>query len=124
MIAVRLPAQDHFPGGLTHQEMIWVSGELEKLGVDLIDVSSGIGGWRRPRGRDGQGYLVDDATILKEHITLPVIGVGGIKTGDYIDSIISNNKTDFAAVGRAILENPTGWHQAHLAELNSMELVF
>src|SRR5687768_15852820 len=46
------PAQDHFRGGLEVQEMIWVANQVEFLGVDLIDVSSGIGGWRRPNNRN------------------------------------------------------------------------
>lgn len=119
ILAIRLPAQDHFPGGLTFQDMIWVSQRLEDIGVDLIDVSSGIGGWRRPRGNQGQGYLVDDAATIKAQINLPVIGVGGIKTGEFIDSVLINKKTDFAAIGRAILENPDLWYQHNLA--NSSE---
>lgn len=115
ILAVRLPAQDHFPGGLTYQEMIWVTQELKNIGVDLIDVSSGIGGWRRPRGKTGQGYLVEDAAVLKLHTVLPVIGVGGIKTGDFIDEMLLQEKSDFAAIGRAVLENPILWYQNNLA---------
>lgn len=114
LLAVRLPAQDHLPGGLHLQEMNWVVSELEKIGVDLIDVSSGIGGWKRPEGRLGQGYLVGDAEILKRNTQLPVIGVGGIQSGEFIDQIIAEEKVDFAAVGRAILESPADWIKHHL----------
>ena len=79
------------------------------MGVDLIDVSSGIGGWRRPRDSRGQGYLVADAFELKKSTNLPVIGVGGIEHGTYIDSIVSKKNVDFAAVGRAILKAPSSW---------------
>ena len=61
--------------------------------IDLIDVSSGIDRWRRLRGRIGQGYLVDDAATLKAQTNLPLIGVGGIKTGDFIDSMVISKKT-------------------------------
>lgn len=118
LLAVRLPAQDHLPGGLTIAEMIWVVHQLEKSGVDLIDVSSGLGGWRRPGDRHGQGYLVDDAAALKSHSSLPVIGVGGIESGTYIDEIIRERKVDFAAVGRAILSAPHAWGDAHLRQAN------
>lgn len=118
LLAVRLPAQDHLPEGLTTAEMIWVVQQLEKLGVDLIDVSSGLGGWRRLGNRDGQGYLVDDAIAIKNHTLLPVIGVGGIESGKYIDEVIGENKVDFAAVGRAILSAPQAWGDVHLRRLN------
>lgn len=114
LLSVRLPAQDHFDGGLTVNEMSWVVAQLESVGVDLINVSSGIGGWRRPEGNSGQGYLVADAAQIKSHTAVPVIGVGGIETGDFIDEILVTRKVDFAAVGRAILQDPTVWSKEHL----------
>jgi NADPH2 dehydrogenase len=114
LLAVRLPAQDHMPGGLILAEMIWVVQRLEEAGVDLIDVSSGLGGWRRPGNREGQGYLVEDATALRNHTLLPVIGVGGIESGAFIDEVILGQKVDFAAVGRAILRAPQAWGDAHI----------
>jgi NADPH2 dehydrogenase len=114
LVAVRLPAQDHFPDGLLVEDMQWVVRELEKLGVDLIDVSSGIGGWRRPEGSSGQGYLLEDAQALKKHLAVPVIGVGGIESGDFIDRIIDEKIVDFAAVGRAILKEPRNWGMQNL----------
>lgn len=108
-LAVRIPAQDHFPGGLTLDEMHFVVDQLRLYGVNLIDVSSGIGGWRRPEGHRGEGYLVPDATQIKTQTTLPVIGVGGIESSEYIDKILSLGYVDFAAVGRAILTDPLNW---------------
>ena len=115
LIAVRLPGQDHMEGGLTTEEMGVLVAELERRGVDLIDVSSGIGGWRRPEGRRGEGYLVNDAAGLKAFTALPVIGVGGIETGDFIDQILGEGRVDFAAVGRAILKDPRAWGLAQLS---------
>ena len=116
LVAVRLPAQDHLPGGLLLPEMKIVVQQLESFRVDLVDVSSGIGGWRRPEGRKGQGYLVPDATDLKMATDLPVIGVGGIESGDFIDALLIEEKVDFAAVGRSILKNPLGWQLNNLRD--------
>ena len=66
-----------------------VGSKLVELGVDIINVSSGIGGWRRPRDRVGEGYLVDDAHKIQKNISAPVIGVGGIKSRDYINKKLS-----------------------------------
>jgi NADPH2 dehydrogenase len=116
LIAVRLPAQDHISEGLNFNDMSCIVRLLQNAGVDLIDVSSGIGGWKRPDGRSGEGYLVDDAALLKSEILIPVIGVGGIETGKFIDDIIKNKKVDFAAVGRAILKDPNHWSLSQLPE--------
>jgi NADPH2 dehydrogenase len=110
LLAVRLPAQDFMPHGLTVEEMGWVAQKLEEVGMDLLDVSSGIGGWKRPEGRQGQGYLVGDAAALKKSVSVPVIGVGGIESGCFIDEILSTSQVDFAAVGRALLRDPQAWH--------------
>lgn len=115
LISVRIPAQDHIPGGLSLAEMAKVVATLEHAGVDLINVSSGIGGWRRPDGRGGEGYLVEDAAMIKLATSLPVIGVGGIESGMAINEMLALGKIDFAAVGRAILKNPAVWYQTHLA---------
>ena len=77
-------------------------------------MSSGIGGWRRPEGQTGQGYLVGDAASLKSQTSLPVIGVGGIETGEFIDEILQANKVDFAAVGRELLKAPLHWGEINL----------
>lgn len=90
------------------------AAELEKAGVDLIHVSSGIDGWRRPEGRSGEGYLVADAAAIKDAVSSPVIGVGGIESGAAIDAMLGERRLDFAAVGRAILRDPPGWCRAQL----------
>lgn len=114
LLAVRVPAQDYIEGGLTLSEMSWVTQKLETMEVDLIDVSSGIGGWKRPEGRNGQGYLIEDAHALKKYLSIPVVGVGGIESGNFIDEVLGTEKIDFAAVGRAILKNPAVWNENNL----------
>jgi len=117
ILSVRLPGQDFLDGGLTQEDSIFISKLLESAGVDIINVSSGIGGWRRPKERAGQGYLVNEASFVQSKIMSPVIGVGGIETADYIDSIIKNKNVSFAAVGRAILNNPQEWGYNNLRNL-------
>ena len=42
--------------------------------------------------------------------------LGGIVEGEYIDRGLANKSFQLAAVGRAILSDPVGWRQKHLAE--------
>jgi NADPH2 dehydrogenase len=109
LISARIPGQDFYEGGLTVEDMIQIALKLEQLGVDIINVSSGIGGWRRPRDRTSQGYLIPEAKKIQANISTPVIGVGGIQTGDFIDNLVFNNIVSLAAVGRAILSDPKAW---------------
>jgi len=118
LISVRIPAQDHMPGGLQIEDMQRVVRLLQQNEVDIINVSSGIGGWRRPEGRTGEGYLVRDASQIKLATSLPVIGVGGIENGKTIDEMLREGQLDFAAVGRAILKDPAAWKMSHLYSKN------
>lgn len=113
-LAVRLPGQDHLAGGLTREESAWVARELGRVGVDLIDVSSGLGGWRRTDLREDEGYLVEDAAFVRARSDMPVIGVGGVKTGAYMDQILSEGAVDLVAVGRAILEDPERFQKTQM----------
>ncbi|MGZ3808828.1 MAG: NADH:flavin oxidoreductase [Bacteriovorax sp.] len=109
LLSVRIPGRDFLEEGLSSEGAIEIAKHLERLGVDIINVSSGIGGWRRPVDRVGQGYLVPEAKAIQQNVRTPVIGVGGIETADYIDQMIGNGDISFAAVGRAILKNPEEW---------------
>lgn len=111
LLAVRMPGQDFLEGGLTAEDSISIARALEETGIDLIDVSSGIGGWRRPRDRRGEGYLVSEAARIQFSVGVPVIGVGGIETGEYIDRALRSGELSLAAVGRAVLNGPTEWRE-------------
>ena len=106
ILSVRLPGEDFIPGGLTLIDTIEISKILESIGVDLLNISSGIGGWRRPRNRKGEGYLVDDAAKIQSEVKIPVLGVGGIKTSDYINAQLIKGRFSLAVIGRAMLKNP------------------
>ncbi len=106
VLSVRMAAQDYYEGGITLPDSQWLAKELEQRGVDILNVSSGIGGWRRPQEKAGEGYLVEDAHAIQKIVQLPVIGVGGISSGLYVDRALELGHFSLAAVGRAILEDP------------------
>lgn len=114
LISVRMPGQDFLDDGLKTNDCIILAKEIERAGADIINISSGIGGWRRPGSREGEGYLVQEASLIQQEVTVPVIGVGGIESADYIDEIIMTDKVSLAAVGRAILKDPKSWAQNEL----------
>jgi NADPH2 dehydrogenase len=115
IISLRFPGQDLLPEGMSQSEAQWIARRLEYAGVGLFNVSNGLGGWRRPRDRRGQGYLVDEAQAISRVVQVPVIGVGGIKDGAFIDEGLRQRKFDLAAVGRAILEDPDGFRQLQMS---------
>ena len=106
VLSVRFAAQDRLDGGIELADSTRLALALQQVGVDVLNVSSGLGGWRRGRAGRGEGYLVDDAAAIKAATGMPVIGVGGIETLAYADAALSSGAVDFVAVGRAALRNP------------------
>jgi NADPH2 dehydrogenase len=109
LLSVRIPGQDLYEEGLLLTDSVEIAKQLEARHIDLIHVSSGIGGWRRPKEREGEGYLVPEAEQIQKQLAIPVIGVGGIQTANYIDQLLEKKSVSFVAVGRAILTDPFLW---------------
>jgi 2,4-dienoyl-CoA reductase-like NADH-dependent reductase (Old Yellow Enzyme family) len=101
----RFGADDMLEGGLTRQEAKLAAQQLEQDGVDVFDVSGGLGGDGQ-RNHTEQGYYVPLAAGIKEVVQVPVIGVGHITEPEYADRIIREGKVDLVAVGRLLLSNP------------------
>jgi 2,4-dienoyl-CoA reductase-like NADH-dependent reductase (Old Yellow Enzyme family) len=117
IILYRLGADDIYPGGMPLSEGVKAGRMIADSGVNIIDISGGIGGG----GMDdlkGPGYFVPHAAAVKEVVEIPVIGVGGIQTAAEADQIIRSGKVDLVAIGRAILEEPE-WAKQALKELGA-----
>lgn len=78
---------------------------LERAGVDIIDVSGGMCGGSPESLASKQGFFVPQATQIKQVVNVPVIGIGGIRTPEFADSVIREGKADFVAVGRALRDD-------------------
>ena len=118
LLLYRLGADDMMPEGLTIEESKKFAVKLEKLGVDIIDVSGGLCG-SRPENLTTQGYFIPLAEKIKSVVDVPVIGVGGIKDPEFADKVVREGKVDLVAVGRAMLADPKWASKAvkHLSKI-------
>ncbi len=101
----RFGADDMLEGGLTRQDGKLAAQHLKRAGVDVFDVSGGIGGDGQ-RALGEQGYFIPLAEGIRETVKVPVIGVGNITEPEYADSIVREEKVDLVAFGRLLLSNP------------------
>ncbi len=117
-MGVRLSASDWDSDSSWHtDEAIVFSKELEKLGCDWIDVSSG-GVSSNQKIDLKPGYQVDFAEQIKRTVNIPIMTVGLITEAKHAESIIANQQADMVALARAFLYNPRWvWHAA--AELGA-----
>ena len=110
----RLGATDNIPGGLTVDDAKVVAPWLVKAGVDVLDISGGLGG-SRPQGAP-PGFFVPHAQAVKSVVDVPVIAVGGIRDPIFADEIVRTGKADLVAIGRPLLADPQ-WAAKAIAAL-------
>lgn len=101
----RLGADDFTPGGLTIEESKLVAPKMVEAGVDVMDISSGICGIYHPRDR-GPGFFIPLAEEIKKVVSVPVIGVGGIRAVELADKYVREGRVDLVAIGRALMNDP------------------
>lgn len=102
---VRISAVDGSRSGVTIEDSIAFAAELSKLGVDLIDCSSG--GIGKPyEYPNGYGYQVPFAGRIKSETGLRTMAVGLIVDPEQADAVISEGQADLVAIGREALREP------------------
>ncbi len=108
-LAYRMSGEEKIEGGLTIDDMVEFSQELEKAGIDLIDVSAGIYEsvvWIVQPMAFPRGCLVDLGRRIKQTVSIPVSIVGRINHPQLAEEILATGKADFISVGRALHADP------------------
>jgi 2,4-dienoyl-CoA reductase-like NADH-dependent reductase (Old Yellow Enzyme family) len=103
LLLVRLGVDDLLPGGLTLEEGCLVSEKLEKAGIDILDISTGL---LPPMVLPGPAMLRDILRTVKEHVNIPVIGAGELSNVEIAADMIQKGDVDFIALGRPIMNQP------------------
>lgn len=94
--------------GVIHPDSIAYAQELEKAGVDCLNVSTcGFGKKHSsPVKRDKMGTFIFLAEAIKKKINIPVIGVGRINTPQVAETILEQGQADMVAIGRQLIADP------------------
>ncbi|UCD09850.1 MAG: NADH:flavin oxidoreductase [Dehalococcoidales bacterium] len=101
----RFGADDMIEGGMTPEEGQEVAPLLEKAGVNVLDISGGLG-VGDSYGFTEQGFFVPLAEGIKSVVNVPVIGVGNITEPEFADRIVRESRVDLVAIGRKLLADP------------------
>lgn len=97
----RLGGDDRMYGGLSVEDAHWVALRLVRSGVDVLDLSGGLGGY----DGQGQGYFVYLAEAVKPVVDIPIMVTGGIKEPAFANQLLLSGKADLVGVGRGLLED-------------------
>ncbi len=101
----RISAVEYADGGYSIDYAMELAKKYKTAGVDVFHVSSGGEG---PKGPDNAfpGYQVSMAESIKSATNVPVIAVGNLQDPEVALKVVQENKADFVAIGRGILNDP------------------
>ena len=88
------------------QDGVKIAMALEKCGIDFIDVSVGLyetGNVCVEPISFPQGWRKDLIKAVKEHVSIPVIGVSCIREPQVAEAFLENGIVDFVSMGRSWL---------------------
>jgi 2,4-dienoyl-CoA reductase-like NADH-dependent reductase (Old Yellow Enzyme family) len=128
-VTVKLGLRDFVDHGLTLDEAIDTAQKIADDGVAAIEASAGITGptietvqkytavTRRRAANDRlvhrlfaktppQGYFVAEARSLRPRVPCPVIVSGGLRTVEYMESVLREEVADFVSLGRPLIREP------------------
>ena len=113
-LLIKLNAEDFLPGGLTLEDMIRTAVMLEGDGIDAIELSGGtfLSGKHGPsrQGKPGPGepeaYYEAAARLYKEKVRVPLVLVGGIRTFETAERLVTEGVCDYVALCRPLIREP------------------
>jgi len=118
----RLGGDDLLPGGLNAGDAAYAAPALVEAGVDMIDLSGGLGG-SGPATDGGappqEGYFGYLGQAVKAVVNVPVMVTGGVRTPQVADRMVRDAVADVVGVGRALLADPT-WARRAAEELGAV----
>lgn len=103
IIDVRISGDEYSDGGLTLNDMIYVSKQLEAAGVDFIHVSGGNTikrGSSMPAPGTSPAPHAHAAEEIRRHLHIPVSTVARINEPWIAEELIANGRTDICMIGR------------------------
>lgn len=116
---IKINSSDFVEGGLSATESLWVCKELDKRGINGIEVSGGIGvspesAPTRFSVNPGGGTFSEYALSVAENIGASVISVGGYRTPEEIEHLLNMGKVSAVSMCRPLIcepDLPQTWKQ-------------
>jgi 2,4-dienoyl-CoA reductase-like NADH-dependent reductase (Old Yellow Enzyme family) len=114
-VLIKMNAEDFIPGGMTVEDMLKTVAILEAAGLDAVELSGGTflsspeeRSMRVPRDplAPPEPYYEEAAIRFKEKTRLPLMLVGGIRTYETAERLVSQGIADYIALSRPLICEP------------------
>ena len=108
-VTIRLSGTDYEPDGFPIEDTVWLARELEKRGLDGINVS---GGDHHTMIHQVTPMSIEvchntwAAEAIRKAVSIPVMASGSITLPEYAEDIIASGKGDMVVLGRPLWADP------------------
>jgi len=122
-VIAKLNSTDFLPHGLQIKESKEMAKILEDEGLDGIEVSGGmseagkVSVWEGPFAEEQEGYFVDNASQIKESVSVPIFALGGLRSFSVMENIIHQGKADLISMSRPFIREPSLIRQFRLGDV-------
>lgn len=113
LVSVKIPFSDMVEDTSSADEMLWVCKELEKRGMDMLEISSGItmdGSTTSftpfVKNNEPEGKFLEFAKKVANEVDIPVVSVCGYRTPEGIEQALKDNTIAAISLGRPLTKEP------------------
>jgi 2,4-dienoyl-CoA reductase-like NADH-dependent reductase (Old Yellow Enzyme family) len=112
-VLVKMNSEDFLDGGLTLEDSLKVGAMLQEGGIDAIELSGGtlVSGKLSPsrmgiKSEEKEAYFRDSAKAFKEALKVPIIMVGGNRSFQLAERLVTQGYTDYVSMSRPFIREP------------------
>lgn len=112
-VLIKMNTADYLDGGLELLDAVNTAVLLQEAGIDAIELSGGTGvsGKMRPvrvgiKSKEQEAYFEEAAKSFRSRISVPLILVGGIRSYETAERIITNKTADYISMSRPFIREP------------------
>ncbi|MDF1696709.1 MAG: NADH:flavin oxidoreductase/NADH oxidase family protein [Saprospiraceae bacterium] len=110
-ISVKINSADFQRGGFNEEDSLIVIKKLEKLGIDLLEISGGTyenvtfltERYKKESTRKREAYFLDFARKIRKRSTIPLMITGGFRSLVFCNEVLSNKELDIIGFARPYL---------------------
>ena len=112
-IGIKLNSADFMKDGLAPEDSLEVIRELEKAGIDLVEISGGtyespamMGAGQKESTRRREAYFLDYAEQVRQVASVPLVVTGGFRSGAAMQAALQSGATDMIGMARPLAVAP------------------
>ena len=112
-VLIKLNCSDFIENGLDPEDSLFVAQALEKEGLNALELTGGILSSRKLspsraniNSQDKEAYFRNEARLFKERLGIPLILVGGMRSFDLAEQLVTQGVADYVSMSRPFIREP------------------